>query len=54
MKLNTLLLLAALNWVLFGLGALITPDYVIPNNTDNELALIFLSHMGSGSVVLVC
>jgi len=52
MKLNTLLLLAALNWVFFGLGALITPAYVIPDNSGNELALILVRHMGSGAVVL--
>ena len=52
MKLNTLLLLAALNWLLFGLGALITPQYVISNNADNELALVLVRHMGSGAVVL--
>lgn len=52
MKLNTLLLLAALIWILFGFFWLITPQYSIPNNTDNEIALVLVQHLGKGSFVL--
>lgn len=49
---NIVLLLAALNWVFFGLGALFGPQYVIPNSLDNELALVFVRHMGAAAVVI--
>jgi hypothetical protein len=52
MKLNTLLLLAAINWVFFGLGGLLTPQYTLPNITDNPLAFALMQHVGSGAVVL--
>lgn len=52
MKLNTWLIIAAINWVLFGLGGLFTPQYTLPNVTDNPLALALVQHMGSGALVL--
>lgn len=52
MKLNTLLLWTALYWLLFGLGSLFTPQYSLPNNADNEIALVLAQHTGKDLVVL--
>jgi hypothetical protein len=52
MKLNTWLIIAAINWVFFGLGGLFTPQYTLPNITDNPLALALMQHVGSGALVL--
>ncbi|MDH3944596.1 MAG: hypothetical protein OEV06_10930, partial [Anaerolineae bacterium] len=41
-----------LNWVFFGLGALLGPQFVIPNDLDNALALVFLRQMGAAAVVI--
>lgn len=51
MKLNTVLLLAALNWGLFGLGALIVPDQVMPVPADG-LVVLLTRQMGAAAVVI--
>lgn len=50
MKLNTLFLLAALNWLLFGLGGLIAPQTIRPAADAGTLFL--LRQFGAAVVVL--
>lgn len=56
MKLNTWYLLAAINWVSYAIGAWITPEYMLPNQTIEGglvLLLLRLSADGAGSLGLL-
>lgn len=52
MKLNTFLLLAAINWILFGLGGLFVPQSTFSSIAGDGVTNALLQHVASSALVL--